>query len=389
MSPLCESYVAADRLNAMEPFFPLHALVCGDCKLVQLDEYVSGVEIFKDYAYFSSYSNSWVRHARDYVTAVSERFSLDAESLVFEVASNDGYLLQHFLEDGVPVLGIEPAANVAQVAINKGIPTTVSYLSEPVAAELVREHGRADLVVANNVFAHVPQLHDFTRALKTLMKPTGVLTIEVQHLLRLIESNQFDTIYHEHFQYYSVLAAERILQMNGLSLFDVEELSTHGGSIRLYASHSGDLAKKETARLTAVRQHELEKGFDRIETYTGFQQRVRRTKRRLLRFLIEAKESGKSIVGYGAPGKGNTLLNYCGIRDDFVDFTVDRNTYKQGKFLPGTHIAIRAPEALAEARPDYVLVLPWNIRDEIIEQLGYIREWGGRFVVPIPELEVI
>jgi 2-polyprenyl-3-methyl-5-hydroxy-6-metoxy-1,4-benzoquinol methylase len=389
MSPLCESYVPEERLNAMEPFYPLHALVCSECKLVQLDEYVSGVEIFDEYAYFSSYSDSWVKHARNYVDSMTQRFHLDQESLVFEVASNDGYLLQHFVKDGVPVLGIEPAANVAEAALQKGVPTVVCYLTEESAAELANEHGKADLVVANNVYAHVPDLNDFTRGLRVLMKPDGVLTIEVQHLWRLMESNQFDTIYHEHFQYYSLISAERVLAENALTVFDVEELGTHGGSLRLYAKHSSDGTKPETKRLTELRSSELKHGFDRLETYLGFEERVRETKRKLLEFLIQAKREGRSIVGYGAPGKGNTLLNYCGIRQDFVDFTVDRNPYKQGRYLPGTHIPIRAPEALADAKPDYVLILPWNLRDEIVRQLAYIREWGGKFVVPIPEVEII
>lgn len=389
MSPLCESFVPEERANLMEPFYPLHAYVCESCKLVQLDEYVSGVEIFDDYAYFSSFSDSWVQHARDYVTAVSERFSIGPQSMVFEVASNDGYLLQHFVNDGVPVLGIEPAANVAQAAIDKGVPTKVSYLTVDSAREIVAESGQADLVAANNVFAHVPSLNDFTQGLAILMKPDGVLTIEVQHLWRLMESNQFDTIYHEHFQYYSLLSAERTLNRNGLALFDVEELGTHGGSLRYYARHMDDDSKPETERLKTLRQRELDYGFDDMAVYLGFEEQVRKTKRRLLSFLIEAKEAGKTIVGYGAPGKGNTLLNYCGIRQDFVDFTVDRNPYKHGRYLPGTRIPIKPPEALAEARPDYVLILPWNLRDEIIAQLAYIREWGGRFVVPIPEVAVI
>jgi SAM-dependent methyltransferase len=389
MSPLCESYVPQERLNEMEPFYPLHALVCESCKLVQLDEYVTGVEIFDDYAYFSSYSDSWVQHAQNYVDLVSDRFGLNSDSIVFEVASNDGYLLQHFVSNRVPVLGIEPAANVAEAAIQKGIPTIVTYLTETSAGEIVAEHGEADLVVANNVYAHVPALNDFTKGLKTLMKSDGVLTIEVQHLWRLMEFNQFDTIYHEHFQYYSLISAERVLAANGLSVFDVEELGTHGGSLRLYAKHSDDSTKSEEPRLASLRTREIEHGFDRLETYLVFGERVRETKRKLLEFLIKAKREGKTIVGYGAPGKGNTLLNYCGIRQDFIDFTVDRNPYKQGRYLPGTHIPILAPEALAEARPDYVLILPWNLRQEIIGQLTYVREWGGRFVIPIPEVEVI
>jgi SAM-dependent methyltransferase len=388
MSPLCESYVPKKRLNEVEPFYPLHVFVCDSCLLVQLNQYVSASDIFSDYAYFSSYSDSWVRHAEKYVEMVTSRFEIGPGQQVMEVASNDGYLLQHFVARNVPVLGVEPAQNVADVAIEKGIPTVVRFLGELSARDIVNEHGGADLVVANNVFAHVPDINDFTAGLKTLLKPGGVLTIEVPHLWQLIELNQFDTIYHEHFQYYSLLSAERVLSAHGLTVFDVEELRSHGGSLRLYVRLTEDSSKPEQARLTELRKREIGYGFDRLETYESFEPKVHATKRKLLQFLITAKEEGRRVVGYGAPGKGNTLLNYCGIRTDFLDFTVDRNPYKQGKFAPGTRIPILDPDEIAKARPDYVLILPWNLREEIAAQLQYIREWGGQFVVPIPEVEV-
>jgi len=388
MSPLCESYVSAEQLNGSESFYPLHVYVCESCLLVQLDEYVSASEIFGNYAYFSSYSDSWVRHAKKYVDDVSDRFEIGPRHRVIEVASNDGYLLQHFVARGVPVLGIEPAANVAEVAVKRGIQTVVRFLGEQSARLIVEEHGQADLVVANNVFAHVPALNDFAEGLRLLLKPFGVLTIEVPHLWRLIESNQFDTIYHEHFQYYSLLSAERVLAAHGLVVFDVDELPSHGGSLRLYVRRKDDDTKPETARLTGLREREREYGFDHLAAYLGFEPRVEATKRKLLSFLIAAREQGKKVVGYGAPGKGNTLLNYCGIRTDFIEFTVDRNPYKQGKYTPGTRIPILPPDEIARARPDYLLILPWNLRDEIESQLSYIREWGGRFVVPIPQVAV-
>jgi SAM-dependent methyltransferase len=388
MSPLCESYVAPEALNHVENFYPLHVFLCESCLLVQLDQYVSASDIFSDYAYFSSYSDSWVRHAAKYVETISARFGIGPDQRVIEVASNDGYLLQHFVARGIPVLGIEPAKNVASVAVEKGVPTVARFLGEDSAKDIVREHGAADLVVANNVFAHVPNINDFTAGLRVLLKENGVLTIEVPHLWRLIESNQFDTIYHEHFQYYSLLSAERVLGAHGLRVFDVEELRSHGGSLRLYARHAEHSSLPEQARLTELRNRELDQGFDRLEIYDSFEPNVHATKRKLLQFLISSKEAGKRIVGYGAPGKGNTLLNYCGIRTDFLDFTVDRNPYKQGKFAPGTRIPILHPDEISRTRPDFVLILPWNLRKEIAAQLDFIREWGGQFVVPIPEVEV-
>jgi SAM-dependent methyltransferase len=389
MSPLCESYVPEEKLNHMEPFYPLHAYVCENCFLVQLQEYVSPAEIFTEYAYFSSYADSWVEHMRRYADMITERLRLGKESFVVEVASNDGYLLQHFVSKGIPVLGIEPAANVAKVAMEKGIPTLVAFFGEQTARELAAAGRRPDLICGANVLAQVPRLNDFVKGLKILLKPEGVVTIEFPHLMRLMAENQFDTIYHEHFSYFSFVSAEKVFAAQGLTLFDVEELPTHGGSLRIYARHADDTTKPVTERADRLRQREIEAGFLRVATYAGFSEQVKETKRKLLEFLIDVKRAGKSVVGYGAPGKGNTLLNYCGIRTDFIDFTVDRNPYKQGKFLPGTHIPIHHPDRVREAKPDYVLILPWNFRDEIVQQMPYIREWGGRFVVPIPQVTVL
>jgi len=389
MSPLCESYVPVEKLNAMEPFYPLRVYVCEACFLVQLQEYVSPEEIFSEYAYFSSYAESWVEHMRRYADMIADRFHLSSESFVVEVASNDGYLLQHFVRKGIPVLGIEPAANVARTAVERGVPTLVRFFGRATAQDLVTQKKQPNLICCANVLAQVPDLNDFVGGLKILLKPDGIITIEFPHLLRLMKENQFDTIYHEHFSYFSFIAVEKIFAAHGLTLFDVEELPTHGGSLRIYARHDGDGTKPVAERVLALRRREVEAGLMRLETYAGFGEQVKETKRKLLDFLITAKRAGKRIVAYGAPGKGNTLLNYCGIRTDFIDFTVDRNIYKQGKYLPGSRIPIRAPEAIPEAKPDYVLILPWNLRDEIVRQMGYIKGWGGKFVVPIPEVRVI
>jgi len=388
MSPLCESYVPAEKLNQMEPFYPLHVYVCQKCFLVQLEEYVSPEEIFTEYAYFSSYADSWVEHMRRYADLITDRLHLGRQSFVVEVASNDGYLLQHFVKKGIPVLGIEPAANVAKVAVEKGVPTLVKFFGETTARELVAEGKRADLICGANVFAQVPRPNDFVKGLAILLKPEGVITLEFPHLMRLMAENQFDTIYHEHFSYFSFLSAQTLFAAQGLTLFDVEELPTHGGSLRIYARHAADASKPVTERAQELRRREVDAGFLRLETYAGFGEQVKETKRKLLEFLISARRAGKKVVGYGAPGKGNTLLNYCGIRTDFLDFTVDRSPYKQGKFLPGTHIPIYAPDRIREVRPDYVLILPWNFKDEIMKQMADIRSWGGSFVVPIPEAKV-
>lgn len=388
MSPLCESYLAPEQLNQMEPFYPLRVYVCDNCFLVHLEQYVSPEHIFTEYAYFSSYADSWVQHARTYTQRVIERFGIDENSYVVEVASNDGYLLQHFVEEGIPALGIEPAANVARAALERGIPTLIEFFGQAVARELVAQGKQADLIVGNNVLAQVPDLNDFVGGLNILLRPGGVVTVEFPHLLRLMEENQFDTIYHEHFSYFSFSTAERIFSAHGLTVFDVEELSTHGGSLRLYARHTEDTSRPIGRRVEEMRAKEEEAGLNRLARYTGFDEQVRETKRKLLDFLIQAKRAGQSIAGYGAPGKGNTLLNYCGIRTDFLDYTVDRNPYKQGKYLPGTHIPIFHPDKIRETKPDYVLILPWNFMDEIMEQISYIRDWGGKFVVPIPEVQV-
>jgi hypothetical protein len=389
MSPLCESYVSAERLDTMEPFYPLHVYVCGRCFLVQLREYVSREAIFTEYAYFSSYSDSWLEHSRRYVDAMVSRWALGPDSQVVEVASNDGYLLQYFVARGIPTLGIEPAANVALEAERKGVATLVKFFGRDTARELAAQGRLADLLLGNNVLAQVPDVNDFVAGLKLLLAPRGVITMEFPHLMRLVAENQFDTIYHEHFSYFSLLVTQRIFAAHGLTLFDVEELGTHGGSLRVYARHAEDAAKPVTPRVTALARRETEAGLSGRAYYTSFAERVQETKRALLEFLITAKRAGKTIVGYGAPGKGNTLLNYCGIRTDFLDYTVDRSPYKQGKFLPGTRIPIHPPERLRETQPDYVLILPWNLKDEILEQLAYVREWGGRFVVPIPTVQVL
>jgi C-methyltransferase C-terminal domain/Putative zinc binding domain/Methyltransferase domain len=388
MSPLCESYLGAEQLNQMEPFYPLHVYVCENCYLVQLQEYVSPERIFTEYAYFSSYSDTWLQHAQKYTDLMIEQFGLNRHSQVVEVASNDGYLLQYLMKKKIPALGIEPAANVAQAAIEKGVPTRVEFFGVECARRLLAEGVQADLLLGNNVLAQVPDLNDFVAGLAILLKSQGVITIEFPHLVRLIDENQFDTIYHEHFSYFSFITAEKIFAAHDLTLFDVEELPTHGGSLRLYARHVRDDSKPIGERVLELRRREQRLGLTSMDYYAAFAERVKETKRKLLDFLIQAKRAGKSIVGYGAPGKGNTLLNYCGIRTDFLDYTVDRNPYKQGKFLPGTHIPIYPPTQIAETKPDYVLILPWNFKDEVMEQMGHIRAWGGQFVTPIPEVRV-
>ncbi|MCC6208470.1 MAG: class I SAM-dependent methyltransferase [Gammaproteobacteria bacterium] len=388
MSPVANSYVKPDALHHMEPFYPLHAYVCESCFLVQLEEFQSPSEIFGDYAYFSSYSESWLKHARDYSLETMKRFNIDAKWRVVEIASNDGYLLRNFKEAGVPVLGVEPAENVAKVAQQAGIPSVVKFFGTRTASELVEQGIRADLLVGNNVLAHVPDLNDFVGGLKILLSQRGVITMEFPHLLRLMKENQFDTIYHEHFSYFSFITVEQVFAKHGLTIFDVKEIPTHGGSLRIYACHDSGSGHALTENITRLRNEEKQLGFDRPETYSSFSEQVMETKRKLLEFLIEARRKGKSVVGYGAPAKGNTLLNYCGIRSDFVDYTVDLSPHKQGLYLPGTRIPIHSPDKIKATRPDYVLILPWNLRDEIMKQMQHIREWGGKFVVPIPEVKV-
>lgn len=384
MSPLANSYVQREHLSAIEPFYPLHARVCEGCYLVQLDDMQSPDTIFRDYAYFSSFSDTWLKHAADYTEQMAKRFGLDASSMVIEVASNDGYLLQYFQGKGIPVLGIEPAANVASVAQQKGIPTLVKFFGSETAKELVRGNTRADLLIANNVLAHVPDLNDFVGGLKRALKPDGVITVEFPHLLHLIQENQFDTIYHEHLYYFALFPVAKLLGAHGLTLFDVEQLPTHGGSLRIYVRHEEDLTKPITESVRYVQSLEERAGLARLETYRRFRDQVQDTKRKLLDLLSTVKSQGRTIVGYGAPAKGNTLLNYCGIRGDSISFTVDRSPHKQGRFLPGTHIPIEHPDRVREAKPDYVFILPWNLKDEIMQQLAYIREWDGQFIVPIP-----
>jgi hypothetical protein len=388
MSPLCESYLRADQLDARESFYPLHVRICGDCLLVQLPAYVAGEEIFSDYAYFSSYSDSWVAHAKRYVDVMATALALGPESLVTEVASNDGYLLQHFVAQGIPVLGVEPAANIAEVARAKGIRTEVHFLGAETGSALAARYGRADLVVGNNVYAHVPDLVDFTAGLAALVKPSGLVTLEFPHLQRLIERNQYDTIYHEHYQYLTLLTAQRALATADLIVVEVDELPTHGGSLRVHA-RPATAAGEPSATVKAVLEAEAAADLHSLEGHRGFQHAVFGVKRDLVGFLIAARAAGKRVVGYGAPGKGNTLLNHCGIRGDLLEYTVDRSPHKQGMFLPGTHIPIHHPDRIAEDRPDYVLVLPWNLRTEISQQLSYIRDWGGRLVFPIASLEVV
>jgi SAM-dependent methyltransferase len=386
-TPLANSYRSAEELAEMEPHYPLRAMVCEQCYLVQLDEYETPDVIFSEYAYFSSYSTSWLEHARSYVEMAIERFGLDRSSQVVEVGSNDGYLLRYFVEREIPVLGIEPAANVAEIAREAGIRTLVKFFGNATARE-VAAMMEADLVIANNVLAHVPDLNDFVGGFKEVLAPEAVITVEFPHLMHLIEKNEFDTIYHEHFSYFSFLTVQRVFEAHGLTIFDVEELPTHGGSLRLFARHGKDAAKPMTERVGELATREREAGYEGIETYLDFADGVKRAKWELVEFLIEAQRAGKRVVADGAPAKGNTLLNYCGIGTDLIEFTVDRNPHKQGRYLPGTHIPVRDPEAIREARPDLILILPWNLREEISEQLSYVRDWGGRFAVRTPALEV-
>ena len=386
--PPCNSIISPERFNDAEAFYPLTAMVCHNCFLVQLETDVAPDSIYTEYAYFSSFSDSWLDHARRYVDAISYQLKLGGEQQVVELASNDGYLLQYFIKKGIPAYGIDPAANVAKAAEARGVETVVAFFGVQTARDLVAQGNAADLIIANNVFGHIPDINDFVGGMKTLLKPGGTITIEIPHFMRLMEFNQFDTIYHEHYCYHTLQSDTRIYAAHGLRLFDVEELNTHGGSTRMYVCHEDD-ERQMSSRVDALMHLEKERGLDMMAAYEAFGEKVRETKRKLLTFLIDAKRAGKTVVGYGAPGKGNTLLNYCGIRSDFVDYVVDRNPYKQGKFLPGSRIPIYAPDKLAETKPDYVLILPWNIKDEVMQQMAHVREWGGQFVVPIPEVQVL
>jgi len=387
VQPSANAYLRREDLNRPEPHLPLHARVCDRCFLVQIEAQRTPEQLFGDYAYFSSYSTSWLKHAEDYCAQTIARFGLGPKHLAIEVASNDGYLLQYFKRGGLNVLGIEPAANVARTAIQKGVPTLVRFFGRDTARTLVRDGSGADVLVANNVLAYVPDLNDFVAGLKIALKPSGVLTVEFPHLLRLIEQTQFDTIYHEHFSYFSFLTAEAVFAAHGLRLFDVETLPTHGGSLRIYGCHI-DAPHAQTPAVERLREAERAAGLRKVETYSDFAARSQAVKRRLLAFLIEAKDAGRRIAGYGAPAKGNTMLNYCGARTDFIDFTVDRNPHKQGLYLPGTHIPVHHPDKIRETRPDYVLILPWNLKAEIMADMAGIRDWGGRFVTAVPTLEV-
>jgi len=390
LAPLSNAFLDASQLQEVEPFYPLHAYVCSGCFLVQLPEFESPRQIFSEhYAYFSSYSDTWLDHARTYTDEMIHRFNFGPASMVVEIASNDGYLLQYFKRRNVPVLGIEPAQNCAQTALQAGIPTLVKFFGAELAAELKAQDKGADLLLGNNVLAHVPSLNDFVKGLKILLKPQGVITMEFPHLLNLMRENQFDTIYHEHFSYFSFYTVEKIFARHGLKLFDVEELPTHGGSLRIFGAHAEDQAKATTGRVAELLDKEMRHGVADLRTYADFTDRVKRAKRKLLDFLIKAKSDGETVVGYGAPAKGNTLLNYCGVRSDFVGYTVDRSPHKQGKFLPGSHIPIFHPDRIRDTRPDYLLILPWNIKEEVMSQMAYVRQWGAKFVIPIPEPKVL
>ncbi len=389
MSPLCETYPSGAELSRGEKYYPLHVFVCDQCWLVQLEEFESPESIFSDYPYFASFSDSWLRHCEKYCVEMQRRFGLGKNSFVAETASNDGYLLQYFVHAGVPVLGIEPAANVAKAAIEKGVPTLVRFFGVEVAQELSNEGRNADLVIGNNVLAQVPDLNDFVEGLRILLKPDGVLTLEFPHLLRMIERNEFDTIYHEHFSYFSLLTTVKIMRTHGLRVFDVEELSSHGGSLRVFACREETNRHRLEANVSRVLGDEEKAGLSNVDGYKGFARQAKETKFALVEFLIRAARDGKSVVGYGAPGKSATLLHYCGVGKDLMEYTVDRSPHKQGRYLPGTHIPIYEPDRIRETRPDYVVILPWNLQNEIVMQMQYIREWGGKFVVPIPMLTIL
>ncbi|QJD85219.1 class I SAM-dependent methyltransferase [Cohnella herbarum] len=389
ISPLANSYVTKVKLSHMEPMYPLLTFVCEHCFLVQVEDFESPEHIFSDYAYFSSYSDSWLEHCRVYVERMTKRFSLSGNHQIVEIASNDGYLLQYFKEKNIPVLGIEPAANVAEIATQKGISTVVDFFGSQLAQSLREQGKQADLLLGNNVLAHVPDLNDFVAGMKLLLSDQGIITMEFPHLMRLLESNQFDTIYHEHFSYFSLSAVNRLFENHNLVIFDVEQLPTHGGSIRIFGRHSHDESKAVSTKVADLLEEEVVAGMTKLQTYKEFYGKVVRLKRQLVRFLIDIKERGETVVGYGAPAKGNTLLNYCGIDQDYLDYTVDRSPYKQGLYLPGSRIPIYAPDQLKETKPDYVLILPWNLKEEIMVQTDFIREWGGKWIVPIPEVTVL
>lgn len=389
LSPLSNSYLSKQQLNKREPFYQLDLYVCDSCFLVQLEEFESPEDIFSNYAYFSSYSDIWLKHVKDYVEKMVETLRINRDSFVVEIASNDGYLLQYFVEKNIPVLGIEPAENVAEVALKKGVPTEIVFFGAETAKRLSAGGRLPDLLLGNNVLAHVPDLNDFVKGLKIILKPGGVITMEFPHLIKLVEDTLFDTIYHEHFSYFSFLTVEKVFAFHGLTIFDVERIPTHGGSLRIYAKHTEDVSKQISDNVFKLRAEEKAGGYDTLAPYLGFGEKVTAKKIEILDFLINAKKTNRNVVGYGAPAKGNTLLNYCGIKSDLISYTVDRSLYKQGKYLPGSRIPIESPEKIRITKPDFVFILPWNIKDEIMEQMSFIREWGGKFVVPLPRLEVI
>ena len=387
-SPLANSFLDQNQVRAKESFYPLHAYVCESCFLVQLEEFESPKAIFSDYAYFSSYSDTWLKHCQGYADQMIRRFGLGCNNQVVEIASNDGHLLKFFKEKAIPIFGIEPAINIAQIAKADGIPTLTKFFNSQVARILATEGKHADLLLGNNVLAHVPNLNDFINGLKILLKPDGVITMEFPSLLHLIKENQFDTIYHEHFSYFSCLTVEKVFAHHNLILFDVEELETHGGSLRIYARHRENSGKPVQPRVSHLKHKERESGLGELNIYKQFPKKVSETKHRLVKLLTEVKDSKKTVAAYGAPAKGNTLLNYCGIGTNFIDYTVDRSPHKQGRFLPGTHIPIYHPDKIRETQPNYLLILPWNIKDEVMQQMRFIREWGGKFIIPIPNIEV-
>jgi len=390
MAPLSNSYVKMNSSEHGQMTYPLHVRVCNQCFLVQLEEFESPSDIFSDYAYFSSFSTSWIKHAKAYTDYMVENYAIGKDSQVIEIASNDGYLLQYFKEKNIPVLGIEPAENVAEVARNeKGIPTISKFFGVPLAKKLVHEGRKANLLLGNNVLAHVPDINDFVEGMKILLAADGVITMEFPHLLNLIEKNQFDTIYHEHFSYLSFLTVQKIFMLHGLRIFDVQEWSTHGGSLRIFACHVDCFNYKTTDYVESITQQEKQAGLDKLHIYTGFSEKVKNVKYDLLACLIELKKANKSIVAYGAAAKGNTLLNYCGIRQDFIDYAVDINPHKQNIMLPGSRIPVYNPEKISQTKPDYILILPWNLKEEIIQQLSYVKEWGAKFILPIPEVEIV
>lgn len=388
-SPLCEEFVKPEHVNSGQQFYPLHAYVCEECLLVQVDEYVSPEDIYSDYYYFSSYSDSWLKHARDYVEMMTDCYGINRDSFVVEIASNDGYLLQYFKDKEIPILGIEPSENVARESIKRGIPTEKVFFGEKVAKDLKKKYRSADLILGNNVLAHVPKINDFVKGLEVMLSEEGIMTFEFPHLLQLVENNQFDTIYHEHFFYYSLLAVQSIFKKHGMKIFEVQELSTHGGSLRIFVTGESNNDYPVSDNVDRILSLEKERGYLDMDFYRSFDKHVQRTKTDILKLLIDLKSQDKTIVGYGAPGKGNTLLNYCGIRRDFIDYTVDRNPNKHGYYLPGSLIPIFHPDKIKETKPDYVFILPWNLKDEIMQQISYVREWGGKFIIPIPEPTVI